>query len=125
MMKRQKGFTLVELIVVIAILAILAVLAVPRFTGTLRKSQYRTHNANVRTIESAVSIYEAEEGKLPDDINALVGGNYLKEVPTNPMTKTKDYEVSEGVVSPGMVDDEGNFVESSGGGGEGGDDEDD
>ena len=118
MMKRQKGFTLVELIVVIAILAILAVLAVPRFTGTLRKSQYRTHNANVRTIESAFSIYEAEEDEIPDDfgIQDLVEGDYLKAVPDNPVkdgdAKDTPYTISsDGVVSPGMVDDKGEFVD--------------
>ena len=39
MMKKNGGFTLVELIVVIAILAILAGVAVPAYTGYITKAQ--------------------------------------------------------------------------------------
>lgn len=115
-MKRQKGFTLVELIVVIAILAILALIAIPKFVGTLQTSRIRAHNANVRTIESAMSVYEAEEGKPATNIETdLVGseGNYLKENPKVPLKSGdpgfKDipasgkYEIRDGEVKPAMV----------------------
>lgn len=101
--KKRNGFTLIELIVVLAILAIIALLAIPRFTGTLNKSKQQTHNANVRTIESSVALYEAEEGGMPANIAALVDGGYLKEIPTNPLTEAKDYNAINGVVTPGTV----------------------
>ncbi|WP_353106734.1 prepilin-type N-terminal cleavage/methylation domain-containing protein [Acetoanaerobium noterae] len=108
--KRKKGFTLIELIVVIAILAILALLAIPRFAGTQTRAQERTHNANVRTIESAVSLAQAESGDAItsfDAINDLVTDGYLQEVPTNPLpaghAQAGAYSITDGVVSPGMV----------------------
>ncbi|HOK63242.1 MAG TPA: prepilin-type N-terminal cleavage/methylation domain-containing protein, partial [Soehngenia sp.] len=66
--RNKKGFTLIELVVVIAILGILAALAIPRFVGTQENAKKQTHNANVRTIESALSLYAAEKGKYTTNI---------------------------------------------------------
>ena len=109
--KNKKGFTLIELIVVIAILGILAALAIPRFTGTQLRAQERTHNANVRTIESAIGIAQAETGDALadfDDITAdLVTAGYLDAVPANPLpaghAQAGAYTITDGVVSPTMV----------------------
>jgi len=105
-LRNRKGFTLIELVVVIAILGILAVIAIPRFTGTQDRAKDRTHNANVRTIESAVSVYVAEYGtdlSQMDDISVLIDG-YLKENPTDPRDNTTSgYDITDGVVSPAAV----------------------
>ena len=107
--KKRKGFTLIELVVVIAILGILAAIAIPRFTGTQLRAQERTHNANVRTIQSAVALYEAEEGALPEDIEELVSKNYLEAVPKNPLPAGHDqagayeYNKATNTVTPGLA----------------------
>jgi prepilin-type N-terminal cleavage/methylation domain-containing protein len=105
--KNRKGFTLIELIVVIAILAILALLAIPRFLGTLEDARYNTHNANVRTIESAVALYMAANNvsdiTTMDDINVLET-DYLKEVPEQPVSDLDPYTISDGAVLPGLYE---------------------
>lgn len=53
--KKNKGFTLIELIVVIAIIAILALILIPRFGGFRESAQNTADDATARTIHSAVA----------------------------------------------------------------------
>lgn len=56
-MKKNGGFTLVELIVVIAILAILAGVAVPAYSGYVEKANQSADIALVRDVEHALTLH--------------------------------------------------------------------
>ena len=62
--KNRKGFTLVELVVVIAILGILAGLAIPRFMDATASARGARIVADMRTIDSAIMMYNAKTGNL-------------------------------------------------------------
>lgn len=47
--KKNKGFTLAELLVVVAIIAVLVAISIPIFTSQLHKAQVATDMANVRS----------------------------------------------------------------------------
>lgn len=47
-MKRNRGFTLMEMLIVVAIIAVLAAVAIPVFNGSLHKAKVAADMANVR-----------------------------------------------------------------------------
>lgn len=92
---REKGFTLIELMIVVAIIGILAAIAIPKFADLIRKSKEGSTKGNLGSIRSALSIYYGEnEGRYPiylrnlvaTDASAETGGTadnkYLDEIPT-------------------------------------------
>ena len=85
--KNRKGFTLVELVVVIAILGILAGLAIPRFMDARLV-------ADLRTIESAESMYYAEKGQFAT-MKELVDNGYLAVEPIPPIGAFKVAETNQ------------------------------
>jgi prepilin-type N-terminal cleavage/methylation domain-containing protein len=61
LLKREKGFTLVELLIVIAIIAILAAIAIPQF------SKYRMRGYKTGVDSDAKNIYTAAQAWLSDN----------------------------------------------------------
>jgi prepilin-type N-terminal cleavage/methylation domain-containing protein len=87
-MRRNSGFTLIELMIVAAIVAILAMIALPKFAGMVRKSKEAALKGKLGTLRSAFSLYYADtEGLVPSWAGGMASNSmrlvprYLDEIP--------------------------------------------
>lgn len=61
-MRRQDGFSLIELLVVVVVIAILAAIAIPVFTAQRQKGYAAQVQSSLRNAATAVESYAAENG---------------------------------------------------------------
>ena len=65
-MKRNRGFTLMEMLIVVAIIAVLAAIAIPVFNGSLHKAKVAADMANVRAYYAELQTQYITTGEYID-----------------------------------------------------------
>src|SRR5699024_2872780 len=77
MLKNEKGFTLIEMLVVLLIITVLILLIVPNLgskTGDMHDDGYE---ALIVTVQAQVDMYELDTGSKVDSIGTLVSDGYI------------------------------------------------
>jgi general secretion pathway protein G len=68
---RERGFTLVELMVVVAVIGVLATLAIPLYTNLQARGRLAKAQADSRTLASAIGVYGSHMGRIPTALTQL------------------------------------------------------
>lgn len=68
---KQRGFSLVELMIVVVVIAILASIALPSYQDYVKKSRARAATADLMALSVAVENYFQRELKYPDDLRKV------------------------------------------------------
>ena len=70
-MRRNKGFTLIELMIVVAIIAIIAAIAVPSLLGAKKSANEASAISSLRTVSTCCEQYCTTNGAYPADLTTL------------------------------------------------------
>lgn len=87
---RLRAFTLIELLVVLGIVALLLTLAVPRFFPSIDSTRETILEENLRNTRAVIDQFRADTGRYPDSLEQLVEKKYLRELPMDPITESRE-----------------------------------
>jgi general secretion pathway protein G len=83
---RERGFTLIEIMIVFALIGILVGLALPRYQHSRRRAQESVLKEDLFVMRKLIHEYYTDKGKYPASLRTLVEENYIRSVPIDPMT---------------------------------------
>ena len=89
-MTTRRGFTLIELLVVLGIVALLLTLAVPRFFPSIDSAKETVLADNLRNTRAVLDQYRSDTGRYPESLEQLVEQKYLREIPLDPITESRE-----------------------------------
>jgi len=88
--KSTRGFTLLELMVVVSIIIILISVAVPSYQQHVRRAREAVLREDLYQMRSAIDQFSLDKLRAPQSIDDLVSAGYLREVPLDPFTSSRD-----------------------------------
>lgn len=87
------GFTLLEMMVVVAIIVILLSMAAGRYQRSVIHARETVMRHDLITMRKAIQEYTLDKQAAPQSLDDLVSGQYLREIPVDPLTQHKDWKV--------------------------------
>jgi general secretion pathway protein G len=105
------GFSLLEMMIVITIIMILAGIAIGRYERSILRSKEAVLKQDLFIMRNAIQQYTLDKEAGPASLDDLVGAKYLSGIPTDPITRAKDWHTdSEQILldpqqtTPGITD---------------------
>ncbi len=102
--KKDAGFTLIELMIVMAIIGILSVIAIPSYVSAVRHAREAVLKEDLHVLRNAIDSYTADKQKAPQSLDDLVQEGYIRSIPEDHMTHSKDTWVTDSSDALSSVD---------------------
>jgi general secretion pathway protein G len=84
------GFTMIELLVVTSIIVILASMGMVQYRNSVVRAREAVLKEDLFRMRDAIDQYYADKSKYPSSLEDLVSEGYLREIPVDPMTQSRD-----------------------------------
>ena len=84
--KRDRGFTLIELMIVISMILILVSISIPAYNQSILRAKEYVLKQDLFQLRSLISQYTLDKQKAPQSLDDLVQAGYIKQIPLDPMT---------------------------------------
>jgi len=84
--QRDRGFTLIELMIVISLILILVSISVPAYNQSILRAKESVLKQDLFQLRSLISQYTLDKQKAPQSLDDLVSAGYIKQIPVDPMT---------------------------------------
>ncbi len=86
--RRDRGFTLIEMIIVFTLIGILVGLGLPQYQTAAKRAREAVLKEDLFQFRKLIDQYYQDKGKYPDSLQTLVDEKYLRSVPVDPLTKS-------------------------------------
>ena len=81
-MRKNKGFTLVEILIVVVILGILAAIVIPQFSDASTQSKVSSCLSSLQSLRSQVQLYKIQHNDNPPSVGAFVEATFIAQMET-------------------------------------------
>lgn len=83
-LKRESGFTLIEMMIVLLIISVLILIAIPNVTKHSKSIDEKGCSAYMKMVQGQIEAYKMDLNKYPVSLQDLVAEDYLLEEPKCP-----------------------------------------
>ncbi len=93
---RERGFSLLELMIAMFIMIILLSVAIPTYQRSVQAARETVLRENLWQMRRAIDQYATDKGKFPGSVEDLVKDKYLREKPIDPILEKAEWDEVQG-----------------------------
>jgi general secretion pathway protein G len=88
MARRDRGFTMIEILIVMSIIVILTTFGLTQYRHSVIYAREAVLKQDLFQLRDAIDQYYADKSQYPSTLDALVSDGYVRKLPEDPFTKS-------------------------------------